>query len=242
MDKHKTILLTGASGGLGRVIAKTLIEEGHDVILHGNENMEVLRDISDTLDAPLTVSADLTKEDEILSMVKEIKEKKGTIDVLINNAGVSSSAISWKHDTALWDHTHAVNVRAPFILSRELLPGMREQGWGRVINFASIVAFTGYVGTTAYASSKAGLTGLTRTMALEVAKKGVTVNCIAPGYFSEGMIHEVPEDLQEEILKTIPAGKFGDPKEIAACVRWIMSEEAGYLNGQTIHLNGGAYA
>ncbi len=237
MEK-KVVVITGASGGLGKKIAKSLVEQGFQLALHSHMN-EI--DVPESDDV-MHVFADLRKETEIEKMVDLILLRFGRVDVLINNAGISHSAMSWKTSTADWKETMDINLNAPFILSKLIIPRMRAQNSGRIINITSVVAQTGAVGTCAYAASKAGLIGLTKTLSKELAMNDITVNALALGYFNTGMIQDVPEDQQEKIIEHIPLRKLGDPETICETIKWLMSDASGYITGQVINLNGGMYA
>lgn len=235
MEK-KTILITGASGGIGQALLEGLANEHHRVVALHHKNQV-------GLDGPAIhyYPIDLTDTVAIQSGIRTILKEVSSIDVLINNAGISKSAMSWKQTDQEWEQTMAVNLTAPFLLCRELIPQMRTNGWGRIINMTSIVGQTGAIGTAAYAASKAGLVGLTKTLAKELAQSGVTSNALALGYFNTGMIRDVPDKLREGITEQIPLKHLGDPKTVLSMVKWLMSPEAGYVTGQVLHLNGGMY-
>lgn len=230
----KTILIVGSSGGVGQVISAWFAARDFNVALHYHQHKPQLEKSN-----VRKYKADITKEAEVKKMIDNVVSDFGKIDVVINNAGVSKSEISWKTSAENWSHTLAVNLTGPFYVSKYVLPNMRENGFGRIIFVSSIVAQTGFIGTAAYAASKAGLIGLTKTLAKEVAQKNVTVNAIAPGYFSAGMINDVTPELQEQLKKQIPVGSLGKPEEIASLIEYIISENASYLTGQVISLNGG---
>lgn len=230
----KTILLIGSSGGLGSVIASWFAAQGYQLALHYFRHEP----------APVNgivkkYQADITDEEAVKKLIDQVIADFGKIDVVINNAGVSKSEMGWKTSTDNWNHTLAVNLNGPFFVAKHVLPHMRENGFGRIIFMSSIVAQTGFIGTAAYAASKAGLIGLTKTLAREVASRNVTVNAIAPGYFSAGMINDVTPEIQEQLKKQIPVGSLGNPAELAALMEYLISENASYLTGQTLGLNGG---
>ncbi|MFN3918343.1 MAG: SDR family oxidoreductase [Flavobacteriales bacterium] len=229
----KTILLTGASGGLGSKLAGLLSSDFKLALVTHKHEATILE--SDTC---RHYKIDLTVPDSADNLVKRVIEDFGKIDVLINNAGVSNNAISWKMTDEIWSQVMEVNLNAPFRLIRAVLPSMRQTQFGRIINISSVVAHTGFVGASAYAASKAGLEGLTRSLAKELTVGDVTVNAIALGYFEEGMIHTVPTELQDKIKNQIPLNRFGKVEELKECIRYIISENSSYLSGQTIHLNG----
>ena len=235
--EQKVILITGASGGMGGALAALFSNENVKLALHYNKN-EINLVESDSV---AHFQADLTTESEVERLVSSVLEKFGRIDVLINNAGISKSSMSWKTDAASWRETMAINLDAPFYLSKHVIPAFRQQNSGRIINVSSIVAQTGFIGTSAYAASKAGLIGLTKTLSKELSDFGVTVNALALGYFNVGMIDDIPKALQEEIISSIPLRKLGDPTSVFQTINWLISEEGGYVTGQTINLNGGLF-
>jgi len=238
----KNILLIGASGGVGQQISVALAAQGHRLALHGLNNREGLDELAGRLgNDSKPYLADITIESQVQSLINEVMADFGSIDILINNAGVTRSAMSWKLSAEDWNDTISVNLTGPFLCSKHALAGMRENGWGRIINITSVVAQAGMPGTVAYAASKAGLIGMTKSMAKEVAKKGVTVNALALGYFEAGMLYTIPEEMREGIRETIPMESFGDTATISQTIGFLCSEEAGYITGQTINLNGGLY-
>ena len=243
--KNTRILLTGASGGLGKIIAKGLLELGAQMALHCKENekeLEALIKEANAEDRAFVVKGDLRSETNIEWIVQLASVEMGRVDVLINNAGISSSGMSWKLDLEEWNKTLEVNLTGTFLMTKHVLPEMRKNNYGRIINISSVVANTGFIGTSAYAASKAGVIGFTKSVAKENANKNITVNCIAPGYFSEGMIHEVPEEVQEELLASIPKNKFGDPQNLLQSILYLCSEKSDYITGETININGGLYS
>jgi NAD(P)-dependent dehydrogenase (short-subunit alcohol dehydrogenase family) len=235
MEK-KTILITGASGGIGQALVEGLANEHCRIVALHHKNQVGFKG-SNIEYYPV----DLTDAVAIQSGIQTILKEVSSIDVLINNAGISKSAMSWKQTNQEWEQTMAVNLTAPFLLCRELIPQMRTNGWGRIINMTSIVGQTGAIGTAAYAASKAGLVGLTKTLAKELAQSGVTSNALALGYFNTGMIRDVPDTLRDGIMEQIPLKHLGDPRTILSTVKWLMSPDAGYVTGQVLHLNGGMY-
>lgn len=230
----KTILLIGSSGGLGSVISNWFAEKGFNLALHYYKNEPTLKTGNFK-----KYQADITDEKQVEKLIKEVIADFGKIDVVINNAGISKSEMSWKTSAENWNQSLAVNLSGPFFVAKHIIPHMRANNFGRIIFMSSVVAQTGFIGTASYAASKAGLLGLTKTLAKETASKNITVNTIAPGYFSTGMIKDVTDDLQEELKKMIPVGKLGNPSEIAALIEYIISENSSYLTGQVIGLNGG---
>jgi NAD(P)-dependent dehydrogenase (short-subunit alcohol dehydrogenase family) len=236
MEK-KVILITGASGALGKQIAAYLESQGHTLILHyfqhpiRTENPNVM-----------TIACDLRSPSEMEEMINQVISRFGRIDVLINNAGISKSNVAWKTTAEAWRQTMQINLDAPFFLSQAVIPSMRAYAFGRIINITSVVAQTGFVGTSAYAASKAGLIGLTKTLSKELAKFHIAVNAIALGYFNTGMIEDVPAEVQAKLLEQVPVNQLGDPLLLAKMIDFLISPEADFITGQTLNLNGGLYS
>jgi NAD(P)-dependent dehydrogenase (short-subunit alcohol dehydrogenase family) len=232
----KTLLIIGSSGGLGTALVNHFKNSDYNLALHYFQNEPDLN-----LDHVKTYQADITIESEVEELIQKVKADFGRIDMVVHNAGVSRNGMSWKLKQADWDETIAVNLTGPFLVSKHVIPLMREQAFGRIVFMSSVVAQTGFVGTSAYAASKAGLLGLTKTLSKELAKKNITVNSIALGYFNAGMINDVPDDMQEVLKSNIPTGELGDPKQLAHVLESLFADEAGYLTGQTLNLNGGLF-
>ena len=191
----KVILITGASGGMGKELSKWFYSKGYSLALHYHIHPIEIQESSKVK----LFQADLTEENQVNELVKGVIDAFGKIDVVINNAGISKSAMSWKTEVLDWKQTLALNLDAPFFMSKAVIPYMRAKKTGRIINVSSIVAQTGFIGTSAYAASKAGLLGLTKTLSKELASSGITVNALALGYFNVGMIEDVPVEMQEEL-------------------------------------------
>lgn len=236
MNNTKTILLIGSSGGLGTILTGFFENKDYNLALHYFENPPETK--SNRVKA---YQADITVESQVAGLISSVKKDFGRIDVVIHNAGVSRNGISWKVDESDWNETLAVNLTGPFLVSKHVTPIMREQEFGRLIFMSSIVAQTGFIGTASYAASKAGLIGLTKTLAKELASKSVTANAIALGYFNAGMINDVPDEMQEELKANIPVGELGDPLQLAHLIEYLISAESAYMTGQTLNLNGGLY-
>jgi NAD(P)-dependent dehydrogenase (short-subunit alcohol dehydrogenase family) len=237
MDK-KVILITGASGGIGRELASFFNDEKYHLVLHHFKN-----NIDFVVNENITViKADLTQTTDIEYLVDEVLTKFGKVDVIINNSGISRNAVTWKTTDEDWDETILVNLTAPFKICRAFLPSMRKNDSGVIINISSVVGQIGVPGTAAYAASKAGLIGLTKTMAKEVAANNIRVNAISLGYFEKGMISNVPEEIKKEIVAQIPMKKLGEVKNICQTVSWLIHEDSDYITGQVINLNGGLFS
>ena len=241
----RVVLLTGASGGLGREVAVSLAAKGFRLALHYFHREDIAVDLKNKLNEGENkhhiYSADLCDEAAIELLIKKIISDFGRLDIIINNAGVSFSGMSWKQTLDEWNQVMAVNVTAPFLVNKYSIPHLRKSTNGRIINISSIVAKKALPGTSAYAASKAALEGLARAQAIELSKFGITVNCISPGYFDTGMINTVDHKNQELLLAQIPAERFGKPSELAECILYLCSVEAGYITGQVLQINGGLY-
>jgi len=231
------ILITGASGGFGSKLSKYFAEKNHKLVLQSFS-----REVSIKEDANVfSFSCDLTNETDVELFMEKALSKFGKIDVVIHCAGISKNAISWKTSLKNWNETLAVNLTAPFLINKLLLPQMKKNKFGRIIHLSSVVSQTGFPGTVAYAASKAGLSGLTKTISKEVGANGITVNNLALGYFNIGMIEQVPQDQVDAILSGIPQQKLGDPIAVCELVQYLISDAGSYITGQTIPVNGGMY-
>lgn len=235
--EQKVIVITGATGGLGKEMVKHFETKNVRLALHTFQ-----QEPFDVACEHAWFKADLRDTTQIENLIASIKANFGRIDVLINNAGISRNGMSWKLSQAAFNEVIAVNLTAPFTLSKGVLPFMREQKFGRIISISSVVAQTGTPGTVAYAASKAGLLGMTKTIAKETATSGITVNALALGYFNVGMISDVPQEQQDAIVQTIPKQRLGEVDTILNTIDWLLSDASDYVTGQTISLNGGLYS
>lgn len=230
---------------MGSAMLRYFADKDYKLILHYHESRERLEAIlkeCDFRNPPITLQADLFSEQAIIHLCGEAQRQAGHVDVLVNNAGRSSAALSWKEDLNEWNDVIQLNLTAPFLMMKHLIPGMRHRGFGRIINISSVVAQVGVPGTAAYAASKSGLFGLTASVSKELANKGVTVNTIALGYMNDGMIHLLDEHMQQNVLAQIPVGKLGRADHLGGLIAYLASDQADYLTGQTINFNGGMYA
>lgn len=237
MEK-KVMLITGASGGMGKALTEWFLKQNYRLVLHYHSRI-IDQPESENL---MTVQCDLRDENQIISMIDKINSRFGIVDVLINNAGISKSSMSWKTEFDAWKDTMAINLDAPFLLSKAVIPGMRTKHGGKIVNISSVVAQSGAIGTSAYAASKAGLIGLTKTLSKELIISNITVNALALGYFNTGMIDDVPENLQQSIIESIPYKALGKPETVCKAIEWLLADESNYVTGQVINLNGGMYA
>jgi len=236
---NKTALVTGASGGIGAAIAKTLATAGTRVAISGT-NMEKLAALKKELgENTVIVPADLSNAEAVGALIDTAEKELGQLDILVNNAGLTRDTLAIRMKDEDWDAVLNVNLRAAFVLSRAALKGMMKRRTGRIISISSIVGTTGNPGQANYAASKAGLVGMSKALAAEVASRGVTVNCVAPGFIATNMTDALNDEQKNKINEKIPAGRMGTPDDIAAAVLFLASEEAAYVTGQTIHVNGG---
>jgi NAD(P)-dependent dehydrogenase (short-subunit alcohol dehydrogenase family) len=236
-------LVTGASRGIGRAIALRLAEEGCDVAInyHSSQEaaMDVLTQVHDMGRKGDAFRADVASADQVGSMVAAVEEGLGPVDILVNNAGIHKHHKSWEMSVEDWDRIIGVNLTGAYLTSRLLGPAMARRGWGRIINISSVVADVGSDHEAHYTASKAGMHGLTKSLALELSPKGVTVNAVAPGWIRTDMTADVTDEEWAEALEEIPLGRIGEPEEIASVVAYLASPESGYVTGQVLHVNGG---
>lgn len=235
----KTALVTGATGGIGGAIAKALHAQGATVGISGR-NEDKLKSLAAELGERVHIlPADLSQADAIANLVKAADEAMGQIDILVNNAGLTRDGLSMRMSDEDWQQVIDVNMTATFKLAKAVQRGMMKRRSGRIINIASIVGVTGNPGQCNYVASKAGMIGWSKAMAQEVASRGITINCIAPGFIATAMTDALNDDQKAKINATIPAGKMGSSEDIAAAAAYLASDEAAYITGQTIHVNGG---
>lgn len=235
----KTALVTGATGGIGEAIARALHSRGAAVVISGTraERLESLA--ADLGDKCFVAAANLSEPDAPDALVKAATEAAGGVDILVNNAGLTRDNLAMRMKDEEWQQVIDVNLSASFRLSRAVLRGMMKSRWGRIVTITSVVGATGNPGQANYAASKAGLTGMSKALAQEVASRGVTVNCIAPGFIETPMTDVISDDQKATLLDRIPSGRLGLPDDVAASVAYLASEEASYVTGQTLHVNGG---
>ena len=237
--KGKKALVTGASGGIGGEIAKTLNEAGAEVAISGTR-LENLRALSDTLSGTTQIfQCNLSDPLAIEDLLKNASEKMGGVDILVNNAGITRDNLFMRMSDEEWQNVLDVNLTATMKLCKGVLRGMMKNRWGRIINISSVVGSTGNPGQANYAASKAGMVGMSKSLAFEVASRGITVNIIAPGFIETPMTNKLNEDQKTNIMSQIPAGRMGTATEIASAALYLASSEASYLTGATLHINGG---
>ena len=249
MNKHaplkgKVAIVTGSSRGIGKTIAITLAEQGSDVVVNYFQNKEkaeeVVKQITEIGQQSFPFKADVKSEEQVNEMVEQTLKRFNKLDILINNAGISKDSISWKMKPELWDEILRTNLYGVFYCTKAALRHMVERRNGRIISISSVVGQIGAPGTCAYAASKAGIIGFTKSVAKEVAKRGITVNVLGLGYFQDGsLLSTIPENIQNNILAQIPVGRFGRSRIIGGVVTFLCSDVADYITGQVININGG---
>ncbi|WP_298433211.1 3-oxoacyl-[acyl-carrier-protein] reductase [uncultured Jannaschia sp.] len=235
----KSALVTGASGGIGAAIARTLHAAGATVGLSGTRE-----DPLNTLAAELgerahVLPCNLSDADAVNALPKQATEAMGSVDILVNNAGITRDNLFMRMSEEEWSDVLNVNLTSAFRLSKGVMRGMMKARWGRIVNISSIVGTTGNPGQANYAASKAGMVGMAKSLAYEVASRGITVNAVAPGFIATAMTDKLTDDQKAKIDAQIPAGRMGTPEEIAAATRYLASPEAAYVTGTVLHVNGG---
>lgn len=232
-------LVTGASGGIGGAIAKALHAQGATVGLSGTRTAPLEALAKELGERAHVLPCNLSDREAVVGLAKSAIEAMGSVDILVNNAGVTRDNLFMRMSDDEWDSVIEINLTSAVRLSRALIRGMMKARWGRIINVTSIVGVTGNAGQANYAASKAGIIGASKSLAQEVASRGITVNCVAPGFIATAMTDKLDDKQKEKILGVIPAGRMGSSEEIAASTLFLASDEAAYVTGQTIHVNGG---
>ncbi|MGE4313563.1 MAG: 3-oxoacyl-[acyl-carrier-protein] reductase [Pseudobdellovibrionaceae bacterium] len=235
----KTVLVTGATGGIGGAIAKALHAQGAIVGISGR-NEGKLKELATELGSNVHIlAADLSSSEAVDDLVKRAEEAMGQIDILVNNAGLTRDNLSMRMKDEEWQEVLDVNLTATFRLAKAVQRGMMKRRFGRIINIASVVGVMGNPGQANYVASKAGMIGWSKAIAQELASRGITVNCVAPGFIATAMTDILTDDQKAKINSTIPMQRMGGPEDIAAAVTYLSSDEAGYMTGATLHVNGG---
>ncbi|TGE38261.1 SDR family oxidoreductase [Desulfosporosinus fructosivorans] len=243
---NRVALITGSGQGIGKAIALTFAREGAKIAVNdisfnevkALETVEELRKLG--VEAELFL-ADVSQEDEVNSMVEKVIERFGRVDILVNNAGINRDGLLHKGNLANWEAVMAVNLTGPFICTKAVLPSMRVQGYGRIVNLSSLTARIGIFGTGYYATSKSGLIGLTKVTAVENATKGITCNALAPGYINTDMMNKYPEEQLKTLIATIPVGRFAEPEEVADAALFLAADSSAYITGAVLDINGGSF-
>lgn len=237
----KNVLITGATGGIGSAIAKTLYSQGAKLVLSGTKEEKLQQLASEISDDCKYIPCNLSNVTEVEDLFDKAENLVGQIDILVCNAGVTKDSLILRMKNEDFDHVIDVNLKSTFILNRNAIKKMLRRKDGRIINIASVVALTGNPGQSNYVASKAGMIGMSKSMAQEVASRGVTINCVAPGFIESPMTDVLTEQQKNAILAKIPAGKMGSAQDIANAVAFLSSNEANYITGTTIHVNGGMF-
>jgi 3-oxoacyl-[acyl-carrier protein] reductase len=235
----KAALVTGASGGIGGAIARALHGAGAKVLLHGTRR-QALDDLAGALgERAFVATADLGDPAACDALIKTADEMMGQLDILINNAGLTRDMLALRMKDEDWQKVIDIDLTAGFRLARAALRGMVRRRWGRIVSITSVVGATGNAGQANYAAAKAGTVGMSKAFAAEVAQRGITVNCVAPGFIATAMTDSLTPEQKQRIAASIPMGRVGMPDEVAAGVLFLASEEARYITGHTLHINGG---
>lgn len=235
----KTALVTGASGGIGAAVARALARQGARVALSGTRRDALDAVAGELGDKAAVYPCDLADMDAVEKLVPAVEEAFGPLDILINNAGITRDNLFMRLKDEDWDRVIAVDLTAGFRLTRAAVKGMMRRRAGRIIGITSVVGVTGNAGQGNYAAAKAGMIGMSKSLAQEIASRGVTVNCIAPGFIETAMTAALADKQREGVLARVPAGRFGTSDDVAAAVVFLASNEASYVTGQTLHINGG---
>lgn len=245
MSEKRVIVVTGASRGIGRAIAVALTEPDCEIVVNYNSSPKAAEETAAAIEAkggiPFLQRFDVSDPESVKEAFKSILKDHNRLDVLVNNAGIARDNLLALMKPAEWDEVLDTNLKGAFLCSQAVVKPMMRQRHGRIVNVTSIVGVIGNGGQCNYASAKAGLIGFTRSLARELISRNITVNAVAPGYIDTDMTVNMPEKAKEVLLGQIPAGRTGRPEEVAAAVRFLASDEAGYITGQVIHVNGGMY-
>ena len=235
----KVALVTGASGGIGGAIARALHAQGATVALSGTRTGPLEELAADLGERAVVTPANLTDTAATEALIKTVEEQAGGLDILVNNAGLTRDGLLLRMKDEDWQTVLDVNLTAGMRLARAALRGMMKKRWGRIVGISSVVGATGNPGQTNYAAAKAGMIGFSKALAAEVAARGITVNVVAPGFIATAMTDALSEEQRAKLSERIPAGRLGTPEDIAASVVYLASDEAAYVTGHTIHVNGG---
>ena len=238
-SKNKTALISGATGGLGLSIAEEFYKKNYNLILTGTSDSKLKSLASKFTDNTKVIKCNLAKYEDISNMFDAIPSEFEGIDILINNAGITKDNLFLRMKEDDWDEVLNINLKANYILCKMVIKSMVKKRWGRIINISSAVAKMGNAGQTNYAASKAAIEGFTRSLSLEVASRGITVNAVAPGFIKTEILDSIDPEKLETMAKSIPVGRIGDVRDISSIVSFLASDESSYITGQVLHVNGG---
>ena len=239
--KNKSIIVTGASGGIGSSIVKKLVENDANVLASGTR-VEKLEELKSEYKNIKTLKFDISQNDKIEEFIENAtKELGGTLNCIVNNAGITKDNLSIRMSTDEWKKVIDVNLTSTFLLSKFSIKKMLKNKSGKIVNITSIVGHTGNLGQANYTASKAGIVAMSKSLAIEYAKKNININCISPGFIKTAMTDKIEEKYKEIIISKIPSARLGEPEDIANAVLFLVSNQSDYINGETLHVNGGMY-
>lgn len=242
--KGKNAFITGSAQGIGKAIATAMAQEGANIAV-ADMNIEkaesTAQEIRELGVKGVAIEIDVSQQEAVKSAFENIKQEFQRLDILVNNAGITRDALLLRMKDEDWDTTIDINLKGTFLCSKEAIRIMAKQQYGKIINVSSVVAFTGNPGQANYSASKAGIVGLTKTIAKEYASRGIRANAVAPGFISTAMTDAIPDKIKEEMKRSIPLGHFGVPEDVAHAVTFLSSDDADYMTGQILHINGGMY-
>jgi len=237
----QNIIVTGASGGIGNSIVEKLYETGANILATGT-NVEKLEQLKKKFDQIKVLAFDISKHDKIENFINDASELlKGNLTCLINNAGITRDNLAIRMTNEEWSNVININLTSTFLMSKFAIKRMLKNKYGKIINITSVVGHTGNIGQSNYTASKAGIVAMSKSLAIEYAKKNININCISPGFISTAMTDKIDEKFKESIISKIPASRLGKPEDIANTVVFLASPKSDYINGETIHVNGGLY-
>ncbi len=243
MEENKVAVITGGTTGIGKEIALELAKNGYNIAINYRNETDTMNDLKQEIESNnvkcIFVRADVSNFEETENMVKEIINEFGKIDVLVNNAGITQDGLIMRMKKESFDQVVNINLGGTFNVTRNVVPYMVKQRSGRIINVSSVVGIAGNAGQSNYAASKAGIIGLTKSLAKELSSRGILVNAIAPGFIETKMTDKLGENVKQSILEQIPLGRMGEPKEVAKVVKFLASDDSSYITGQVIHIDGG---
>jgi len=238
--KNKKVLITGASGGIGKSIVKKFVSLEANVLGTGtkDEKLDILKKENPSIK---TKKFDISQHSKIEEFVEQVSSELGGLDILINNAGVNVDTLSLRMKDEEWKKVIDINLTSTFLLAKHSIKKMLKNKFGRVVNITSVVGHSGNLGQTNYSASKAGIIGMSKSLAIEYAKKNITINCVSPGFITTDMTMNIAEKMREHLISRIPMGKLGTGDDVSGCVAFLSSDSASYITGETIHVNGGMY-